>query len=409
MALLLAIGCGNVDVVGHVGGGTGGGSGGTGGNTGQAICGGAIAERAFRFALCACGQTQVHTLRTDVVDATTGATSRGGAAAGVNGPLAPGASSDVGGSLLVHGDLTLPNSSQVDGDLKVTGGLGGGNQTRVARDAWVDGNINVPWNGWTVNRDLYSPDPQAARGIMLGGTFHQRMFAMTNPCDCGTDAAVDIAGIVGSVNHGNDSASIDLLPDRLANVTLADNLSLPAGQFYLDSIGGSAMATIHVSGKTVLAVGGDVRIAQLTIDVGASGEIDLFVGGSLLTANVSLGNPQRPSASRVYVAGAQTITITELTGNLYAPNAQVASTASPAIVHGALFAGSIMTGDLSIHYDSAIGNVGVSCGNPSSCTRSQDCTGGSACVGGTCTGCSSDSDCAAPLACSSSRCVALRP
>ena len=406
-AVLLAIvGCGNVDVVGHVGGGAGSsGTGGSGG-TSAAICGGAIAERTFRFALCACGQTQVHALRTNVVDAVSGATTRG-AAAGVNGPLAPGASANVSGSLWINGDLTLPANSQVDGDLKVTGGLAGGDQSHVARDAWVNGTVNLPWQGLTVSHDLYAPS--TSNGISVGGRFHQRSFAMTGPCDCGADAVVDVASAVAAGQQNNDDASIGMAPNRLASVTSNDEISLPAGQFYLDVIGGTAQATIHVSGKTVLMVGGNVQIGQLTIDVGSSGEMDLFIGGSLLTGNVGVGNSQRPAASRIYVAGSQAIEINDFTGNLYAPAAQITSTASPAIVHGALFAGSIMTGDLSIHYDADIGNAGASCGNPSSCTRSQDCVSGSACINGSCSACNTDSDCAAPLICNQSRCTVLRP
>jgi hypothetical protein len=409
MAVLLIVGCGNVDVVGHVGGG--GSSGGTGGASGGAttICGGSAAERTFRFALCVCGQAQVGNLHTDVVDATTGATRRGGAAVGINAALSPNASPNVSGSLLVNGDLTLPAMSQVDGDLKVAGGLDGGDQSHVLRDAWVDGNVSLPWNGVSVNRDVYAPASQAPHGIQVGGTFHERSFSMTGPCDCGSSAIVDVGAVVAGGAQSNDNASVALDSSRFVNVANSEELTLPAGRFYLESMAGSGSATIHVSDKTMLIVGGNLEIGQLTVDVGSTGEIDLFVGGSLRTSNLILGTTQRPAASRVYVAGAQSITFNEFIGNLYAPNAQITSTGTPAIVHGSLFVGSLVTGDLSIHFDESIGSAGAACGNPTTCRRSQDCVSGSACVGGTCSACATDSDCSAPLICDTSRCSPLHP
>ena len=407
LAVFLIVGCGNVDVVGHVGGSGGSGGGAAGATT---ICGGSVAERTFRFALCVCGQAQVGNLQTtDVVDTTTGATRQGGAAVGINASLSPNASPNVSGSLLVNGDLTLPGMSRVEGDLKVAGGLSGGDQSHVLRDAWVDGNVSLPLNGLSVNRDVYAPEPQAPHGISVGRMFHERSFSMTGPCDCGSSAIVDVGAVVAGGAQSNDNARVGLDASRFASVANAEDITLPAGRFFVESMGGAGSATLHLSDKTVLIVAGDVAVGQLTVDVGSTGEIDLFVGGSLRTTNLILGTTQRPAASRVYVDGAQPITFNEFIGNLYAPNAQITSTGTPATVHGSLFVGSLMTGDLSIHFDESIGSAGASCGNPTTCQRSQDCVSGSACVGGTCSACASDSDCSAPMICNSSRCSPLHP
>jgi len=414
LALVALIGCSNLDVVGHAGGGGGAGGGGTGGAGGggggaaTTICGGRIAEQTFRYALCSCGPATLQNLHTDTVDAVSSATSRFGAAVGMTGNYAPGAAQDIGGSLDVSGDLTLPGMSSINGDLEVGGALGGGDRSSVARDAWIVGMVRLPGNGLWVARDLYAPDMQAPQGIQVGGTFHSQNFAMNAPCDCGR---LNIAAIVTQVHDQNDNAAITLPTDRLISVANTDDLLLPAGRFYLQGISGPGSATIHVSSRTMLMIGGDVNIGGLTFDVGSTGEIDVFIAGVLGQAgNIDFGSSNRPAASRYYVAGGQTINLpSNLNGNLYAPTAQVASSNMNTYVHGSIFAASIFVNNINIHYDAAIGNAaGSSCEPVTSCGTSNDCTGGNACMGGVCGACQIDSDCASPLVCGSGRCSPLK-
>jgi hypothetical protein len=415
LALVALIGCSNLDVVGHAGGGGGagggtGGAGGSGGGGGAAatICGGRIAEQTFRYALCSCGPATIQNLHTDTVDAVSSATSRFGAAVGMTGNYMPGGGQDIGGSLDVSGDLTLPGMSSINGDLEVGGALGGGDRSQVARDAWIVGPVSLPGNGLSVGRDLYAPAMQAPQGIQVGGSFHSQNFAMNAPCDCGR---INIAAIVAQVRDQNDNGAITLATDRLISVANTDDVILPAGRFYLQGISGPGSATIHVSSRTMVMIGGDVDIGGLTFDVGSTGEIDVFIAGLLEQAgNIDFGSSNRPAASRYYVAGGQTINLpNNLNGNLYAPTAQVASSNQNTYVHGSIFAASISVNNLLIHYDAAIGDAaGSSCEPVTNCATSNDCTGGNACMGGACGACQIDGDCASPLVCATGHCIPLK-
>ena len=68
----------------------------------------------------------------------------------------------------------------------------------------------------------------------------------------------------------------------LANYSGDQSLTFNCGRFYLDRVGGNGKLTFQINGRTALFVGGDVNLGSgLTINLGPSGELDLFIKGGL--------------------------------------------------------------------------------------------------------------------------------
>ena len=112
------------------------------------------------------------------------------------------------------------------------------------------------------------------------------------------------------------------------------------------------------------------------------------------------------------VGGTQTIILASpLTGNLYAPLAQVTATADIE-VWGAIFAEDFVGGaSATFIFNRDIVAVGTNCTAPRPpagvCTQCEWCYGGAACVDGLCVPCQADSNCCGQAVCSNGRCVPL--
>lgn len=143
------------------------------------------------------------------------------------------------------------------------------------------------------------------------------------PIVVGTDAYV-----AGDVN----------LNGRLA---VAGTLTLPCGRYYLERVAGSGTLTLHVTGRVVLFVEGDVAPqGDIALQLDPKAELDLFIGGTLVSsANLDLGSEDNAARLRIYIGGNRTINLqgrTMLGGNLYAPAADLTAS-SDLEVWGALF------------------------------------------------------------------------
>jgi hypothetical protein len=147
------------------------------------------------------------------------------------------------------------------------------------------------------------------------------------------------------------------------------------------------------------------------------GELDLFIRGNLTLADNSsilAGDPARPAALRIYVAGEVSVgaaSLLALGAQLYAPRATVTVPARNTMLDtwGSIFARDINTmGAQRLHYDRAILNASDECSAPAPrCDGCYQCPGDLACIAGQCSACAGDADCCAPAVCSNGTCQPL--
>jgi hypothetical protein len=93
-------------------------------------------------------------------------------------------------------------------------------------------------------------------------------------------------------------------------------------------------------------------------------ELDLFVSGPAnLPPEVRLGDPDRPSALRLWLVASGAVTLpagAEVAANVYAPGADLVTSAA-AELYGALMASTILPGGpLTLHHDRAVARSAAS-------------------------------------------------
>jgi hypothetical protein len=328
-------------------------------------CTGHFAEAAFAHAACACGHLSIADLGTDGFDSRNApwAPGGGGGDVGGNGGLDSSGDVAVGGSLTIAGGLQAGPRLDVLGDLDVGGGLGRpSSAVDVGGAARIGGDVDVA--SLHAAGALTRP-PGAGR---LGDiTPAPTDGAVTIPAPCRCDA-VPVEAIVEAHRAANHDAAIALEPDALADLHGDASLDLPCGRFYLTRVqaSGGARVTLRAGGRTALFVTEGITVdGTLDVEVADGAELDLFVAGSInLPATALLGDPARPSALRIYAGAAGAIGLSSgsrLAGNLYAPAADLVSSA-PLEVFGALLVDHLVVdAGLTVHRDRAIAAAGAAC------------------------------------------------
>jgi hypothetical protein len=397
-------------------------------------CAGAVAETSFRWAICSCTNLRMTTpLRTDGFDSTAGPYAPGGTGAGVgaNGAFSNTNTTDVGGPLWIGAstDWGISSPQRVRQFLRVNSGIIPANSLDVAEDAYVRGDIraSVPVN---IAGALHVPEGATVTDNVISRRTLREPVTVTPPCDCDASSFVPVVEYANAARSRNDNARIGLDLDALVAPTTARRLDLPCGRYFLSRIGGSGPITIVAHGRTALFVAGDVDVnAALTVTLDPGAELDIVIGGRLrATSALTIGSPNYPALTRVYVGspdGFDVTNVTALGGNFYVPGGRFRTTATLE-VYGAIFAGDfISTSTVAVHYDRAVLRAGDVCRNPPPvaagdagvadagapdaggfpmCMSCRDCAN-QACVGGRCGACRSDNDCCAPLQCWMGRCV----
>lgn len=386
---------------------------------GDGRCAGDVAERAFRFAVCACeGLVTSGGLDTDSFDSRDGPYrarpgSTGGGAVGINGRIDLNAASRVDGTLW-GGDATGLNAGRA-GDLTVernlfcAGPVVSETSISVARDARVNGRVRA--RDLTVGGTLTVPDGAAIEvtGDRAIGAEARGPVAVDAPCDCRPEFLVDIAALVAARAADHDDARAGLTPDSLQNVSGA--VTLPCGRYYFDGISTDGDLALVAEGRVALFVTGDVAVnGALSVRLAPGAELDLLVAGQLVSTDaLALGAEDAPSRVRVYVGGSGTLQLSgggTFGGNLYAPRAEVVASGTVE-VFGSLFARRLALADRAIvHFDRAVQAAADDCPEPedTTCDSCRDCREGG-CVGGACGPCRTSADCCAPLVCEAGRCL----
>lgn len=383
---------------------------------GSTDCTGDIGKKIFLFAMCSCTDLTVNnTLDTDSINSNNGPTKLAGGSVGVNGNYSTSAPNNIGGAVLVGGTLTAQNSYDVLQDLTCNGDAHIGAPATAESDAYLGGDVIGPPHDLHVLGKLHTPKSGNVAQVSSDGGFTIGAVNIPPPCDC--SAPVDIAGIVAAFKATNDNVTNGIFPDALtAKPEYPKDLTLPCGRYYLSGVNVNQTVSVHLTGRTVLAIEGDIVVSgPFSIDLAPGASLDLFVTGNVNFMNTSaIGNVASPASTRAYIGGSQVVLAgpLSLAGNVYLPNAQFHAT-NDLEMWGAIFSKSILTdGHVKVHYDEAI--LGIDgCKPPgSSCTDCHDCVNPMpACgPGGACGPCTKNQDCCAPLECNGmGNCVAPPP
>lgn len=331
-------------------------------------CTGDVAAAVFRAAVCACGDLGLAAAVTlDGFDSRTGPWAPGGA----GGDLASNRGVDTNAALTVGGSVTATSlaagpRADIAGDLALAADLGRGSSTiSVGGSARVGGDVAV--GALDVRGTLTTSAASVITGAVTAGARATGPVAVPPPCPCDAASALDVAAVIALHATANHDAAIGLGPDALAAATGDQTLTLPCGRYYLAGVqidGGGLR--VRAEGRVALFIAGNVTIdGDLTVEVAPDAELDLFVGGALnLSGLVTLGDPTRPRALRVYVASAGTLALSggsTIAGNLYAPAADLASSAAVEIFGAVLVNHWNLSAPAAVHYDRAIATAGDSC------------------------------------------------
>jgi hypothetical protein len=391
-----------------------------GGAQSQTTCAGWLARRAFSHAVCSCGNLDVlAVLASDAVDSELegGADERKGAAIGVNGDYGGGEYVRVDGSLTISGTASTASRGGIDvaGDLRLAGPVSAAGPIFVGRDAWLLG-ATSSLSLATVRRDLHlgpKGSVTALGAVAVGAKTTNESFEIAPPCACGEGELIDIGEVVRQGMTQNDNGRIGLALDALSNVSSPTELTLSCGRFALNRISGGGEIALHVAGRVLLVVDGDVDAGRrFSLELGPGASLDVFIRGNLAVSGESLiGDNAHPAATRIYVLGSREIALpgtARFSANLYAPLAPLTVLALGDVYGAALGASIQSLGPLLAHYDRAVLRADDDCPvTAPTCARCDQCETGKTCVGGVCGACASDADCCFPLACKAGACQVL--
>jgi len=336
---------------------------------GAPVCASALTTRQHRYAVCLCDSLNVTSpIYTDAMDSS-------GAAIGAQPPAAIGIDGDLQASKIqAFGSVTVggPNGMTVSDRIVSLGSLRAAGPTRspaalfdIGEDAYLGGDLEGYF--LVVGTLHLAPSADASAAYVNAANVVREPVSVAPPCDCGS-ATVDVAGAIAAATRTNDDNSAGFGPDRLAAVTASTLLDIPCGTYALSSIDTRASLVLAVHGRALVAVAGDVVLrAGFTVTLDPSAELDLLVGGRLLTSGSNAIGSMTPSRFRIWVAGTQTIVFDDdpnVGAVVHAAGAQV--TASSGLeLSGALFAKTLTAGaQINVHFDQSVFTVGASCGEP---------------------------------------------
>ena len=380
----------------------------------EMTCTGDLGKKTFLFAICSCsGVTANNTLKTDSFDSEMmNLPPMDGGSVGVNGPYTASSSVDIGGSLWVDGKIQTFNKHEVAQVLQCGDDVTASSASHVASDMFLEGNINAQNKTLTIDGDLHIQAGKLNNGAVVLGQTVKGPVTVETPCDCADP--IDVAAIVQGYQQSNDNDALPLAPDELVGLPAPKQLELPCGRYFLDAIDSNSSLEITLTGRTVIAIAGDVKNAgAFTIALGPDAELDLFIAGNADFNNIAaIGDPKRPAATRIYVGGAFKFASNFTLGaNLYQPNATFTAN-NMSEIWGSLFVGGLeLASPLVVHYDQAILEL-EGCEDPNKgCGDCHDCANPTPnCTDeGTCGPCVVDSDCCPPLACDGGVCKAIIP
>jgi hypothetical protein len=342
----------------------------------EGTCHPSVGARTFSHALCSCEDTNVAGFLKTRSFHSRGAApgvERLGGSVGVNRNYFTGGLADVGGSFSVAGprDVLFGGLLKTGSDLRFNPSFDVAGLVGVGGDAHLNGALRaVGLIG--IDGDLHrSPDSRflGLALVSVHGQNYTEAVDVGEPCSCGAGAVLDIASRVADAANDNDNASVGLDEHALDLVAgIGTALTLPSGRFFLHQVSGVGAIRLRISGKVELHIEDDFFAGPLfAVTLDPDAEVDIFVRDNLVLAGAALlGDPARPSATRIYVGGTGDIAVAGLNafaGNLYAPTANVL-VGGIGKVYGSLFGKNVIAaGILDVGFDESVLD-GVECTPP---------------------------------------------
>ncbi|HXI60592.1 MAG TPA: hypothetical protein VNO55_31240, partial [Polyangia bacterium] len=200
---------------------------------GQPRCTHALAQQAFRFALCSCSDLSwPGTLTTDSFDSTTGQ-STASASVGIDGyVLAAMQPYHIGGSFWIAGrpvgspalNQVILSTTDVGKDMHVGGGMQGEILETIGGELYTDGNVTAL--NIKVGGALHQPAGHSAIGVTASRGTIREAVTVAAPCDC-PGSPVDVPAVVAAFTLQNDDAAAGLTPTDLIDVAGPRTVDLP--------------------------------------------------------------------------------------------------------------------------------------------------------------------------------------
>ncbi|HMY16867.1 MAG TPA: hypothetical protein PKA58_11155 [Polyangium sp.] len=364
-----------------------------------------IGKKVFLFAMCSCTSiTSQNTINTDSVDAAKPGMPLAGGSVGVNGNYTCSAPNDIQGALIVGGAFSAMNTHNVVQNMTIATTSLVGAPATAKSDAYLGAEVTGPPKNLTISGKMYTPLTSNVNQVNGLGGFSITPVNVAPPCDC--TEQVDIAGIVDAFKGTNDNLTNMILTDALTTMpNYPKDITIPCGRYFFDGIEVNNPVTLHLTGRTVIAIGGNINVSgPLNIELAEGAELDMFVTGTVFLNNLaSIGSKTSPKSTRIYIAG-NDVTMTgqlTLSANFYLPNA-VFNITNDLEMWGALFAKQISSsGKVKVHYDEGILKIPGCQGGDEPCKDCGDCVNPNPSCGadGTCGPCTKNEECCAPLIC----------
>jgi len=338
-------------------------------------CASQVAADTFTAAVCSCEDTRVAGyLRTTSFRSRPlppGAPDAAVGSVGVDRDYVTAGYADVSGSFIVAGgrDVAFGGYLKAGEDVRVNPALDVAGLVEVGRDAFLKSDARV-FGKVDIGRDLYLEPGSDISGIAVvdvGGQRRSETVQVDPPCACAPEQIIDVAALVDAARDDNDDAAAGLEPGDLNTVVgIGAEATLPGGRYYLQQLGGVGSLTLHVTADTALFVEDDLIATGLfRIELAPGAELDVFVRDNLVVTGAAVfGDPERPSATRIYVGGTGDVAIagaSAFVGNLYAPQANIL-VGGVGQVRGSLFGKNIIAaGFLDLGYDASVHDAGEEC------------------------------------------------
>ncbi len=320
-------------------------------------CGDGTAPRAFRYVACSCDDLNSSTsVITDAFETARQTTELSEGSVGSNGAFYP-VDAVIGGALTVAGSNGIPTRGPltIGGDLRDQGQLDGQYDISVNGDAEVGGDLRVKSlslaGTLTVNSssvvDISEGSPPVTRSAVQ----------VTPPCDC--DTGPDIPALVLAARTRNDNAAVGLDPSEgLKALSAPLEITLPCGSYYVDELYAPNPITLTITGRVTLYINGDLVTeagGALRVQLAPGAELDLVIANNLSTGDlVELGSAATPGRVRVYAGGTGSLSFagnTTISGTLYAPKAELVTSAVFEVFGAVLARRMSASGALKLHYD----------------------------------------------------------
>lgn len=255
----------------------------------------------------------------------------------------------IDGDLTTAGDATMVAALSVAGDLEAGGDLSSVGFLTVGGELRVAGQTDIL-------------GPSDIGGVGAYGTTPDQ------PCNCDPSTFFDVAGAVADAAASNDNAAINI-GTKLSQVGV-NRLDLGSGSYYFDEFATVGDTQILIDGAVAIHIEGDLQAVGNEVFLLTDGStLDLFVSGSVQTVgNAELGDPGDPAAFRLYIGGADSVSVgvgrTRFNGAIYAPEATLAYVGDTEI-RGAVFARELAgVGRMTLGYAAPEDGDGQDCPEP---------------------------------------------